>query len=337
MAKRTNHSPTLADVARAANVSMMTASRVLNQARNVRKEKVAKVQAAIARLRYRPNELARSLITRRSSAVGMIVANLSNPFVVDVIKAVQEVARSNGYVVTVSSSGSSSEMEREEIETLVRRQIDGLLIAPSDTRRDTFGDALPPTLPAVTFDQLVVGDRFDSVTITNRASAREATEHMIGHGFRRIVAVGTRSQVYTSKERIAGYREAMNGAKFEPRVRFVNHEKLLTAEWLKREVFELHRAEAIFAMNWVSTLHVLQGLREMRMQVGKDVPLISFDDFDLGDLLSPRLSVVQQPSELLGRESARLLFERLKKSLQGPPRTIVLPAKLVIRESCGCH
>lgn len=290
----------------------------------------------MARLGYRPNELARSLMTRKSSAIGMIVANLANPFIVSVIKDVQEVARANGYVVVVSSSGGSVDVERAEIETMVRRQIDGLIIAPAETRRDTLSAILPAGLPVVAFDQLIPAAHFDSVTITNRHSARDATQHLLAHGLRRIVAIGTRPYLYTSRERVAGYREAMSHLTLEPRACLVKHESLLTVEWLDKEVLCPHAADAILSLNWVSTLHVLRGLRELGMKVGRDIPLVSFDDFDLGDVLSPRLSVVQQPSEMLGRESARLLFERLKGEAKVPPREVVLPARLIIRESCGC-
>jgi len=331
-----NQAPTLADVAREAHVSLKTASRVLNESANVRPEKVLKVRAVMARLRYRPNEVARSLMTRKSSAIGMIVANLSNPFITRVIKEVQEVARTNGYVVVVTSSGGRADVEKSEIESLVRRQIDGLIIAPAESRRDTFSSALPSDLPLVTLDQHVRGAHFDSVTITNRRSACEVTRHMLGHGFRNIVAIGTRPYLYTSGERVAGYRETMSQSSFEPKPCLVEHEGLLTAEWLKNVILRKPAAEAVFSLNWISTLYVLRGLRELGVKVGPDVPLISFDDFDLGDLLSPRLTVIQQPSEMLGRESARLLFERLNGDETESPRKVILPARLVIRESCGC-
>lgn len=336
MAAGKSQAPRLLDVAREARVSLKTASRVLNESPNVSKVKKKKVLAVMARLGYRPNELARSLMTRRSSAIGIIVANLSNPFVINVIKEVQEFARSAGYVVIVTSSGGRPDVERSEIESLVRRQIDGLIIAPADTRQFTFGDLLPANLPVVTFDQLVKRANFDSVTITNRQSAREATEHLIDHGYRKIVAIGTRPHLFTSKERVAGYRQSMIKSLLDPLPCLVKHESLITKEWLDREVIRLHAAEAIFSLNWVSTVHVLRALEEMGKKVGLDLPLISFDDFILGDVLFPKLSVVQQPSEMLGRESARLLFARLNGDGKQSPHAVVLPARLVIRESCGC-
>ncbi|MGB7264852.1 MAG: substrate-binding domain-containing protein [Terracidiphilus sp.] len=267
----------------------------------------------------------------------MVVANLSNPFIVNVIRAVQEAARSNGYVVIVTSSGGDPDVERSEIETLVRRQIDGLVIAPAETHRDTLSEILPADLRVVTFDQLIRGGRFDSVTITNRRSAREATQHMLGHGLRRVVAIGARPYLYTTAERVSGYRESMNRSSLEPRVCLVKHESMLTAEWLESQVLGLHAADAIFTLNWISALHILRGLRTLGKRAGRDIPLISFDDFDLGDMVSPGLSVVRQPSEMLGRQAASLLFERLNGGGAKSRRSVVLEAEMIIRGSCGCR
>lgn len=337
MTRTKGQAPTLADVAREAQVSLKTASRVLNGSINVRGEKIDKVRAVMARLGYRPNELARSLMTRKSSLIGIIVANLSNPFITNVIGEVQEVARSNGYEVIVTSSGGRPDIEKSEIESLVRRQVDGFIIAPADTRRNTFGDLLPAGLPVVTFDQQITHAAFDSVTITNRQSAQEATQHMIDHGYRRIIAIGTRPHLHTSSERIAGYREAMTRSSLEPRPCLVKHESSITAAWIDNMIFRQHAVHAIFTLNWISTVHFLRGLERMNKRVGQDIPLICFDDFILGDVLTPKLSVVQQPAELLGRETARLLFDRLNGHDGQPSRRVIIPAHLVTRESCGCH
>lgn len=327
--------PTLVDVAREADVSLKTASRVLNNSKNVSEEKELRVREAMERLGYRPNELARGLKAQRSAAIGMIVPNLSDPFTANAVHGLQEVARANGYVVILASSGGDVDMERSEIQTLVGRQIDGLVIAPADSRKDTFSDIVPAGVHVVTFDQLIKNAELDSVTVTNRRSAQEATEHLTGHGLRRIVAIGARPHLYTCKERVAGYKAGMKAASLPPRTCLVDHESLLTAEWLAEEVFGKQEADAIFTLNWVCTILTLRGLRQLGKFAGKDIPLFSFDDFDLADMLRPALSVVQQPAEMLGREAARLMFERLTGS-GGNSRAIIVPTSLIIRQSCGC-
>ena len=137
MAITKSQAPTLVDVAREADVSLKTASRVLNNSKNVSEEKAARVRAVMERLDYRPNALARGLKAQRSAAIGMIVPNLSDPFTANAVHGLQEVARANGYVVILASTGGDVDAERSEIQTLVGRQIDGLVIAPADSRVDT--------------------------------------------------------------------------------------------------------------------------------------------------------------------------------------------------------
>ena len=335
MSIKKNQVPTLVDVAREAGVSLKTASRVLNNSKNVSEEKANAVRDVIERLGYRPNELARGLKAQRSAAIGMIVPNLSDPFTANAVHAVQEVARANGYVVILASSGGDPELERSEIVSLVGRQIDGLVVAPADSRRDSFGDIVPNGVHVVTFDQLLRRADFDSVTVTNRRSAREATEHLAGHGYRRIVAIGARPHLYTCQERVSGYRAGMKAASLEARLCLVEHESILTPAWLRGQVLGAQRADAIFTLNWVCTMLTLRGLRKLGLTAGRDIPMLSFDDFDLADMLTPGLSAVLQPAEMLGREAATLLFERLN-GRPGKSRSVVLPTILNLRESCGC-
>ena len=171
MAVKKTQVPTLVDVAREAGVSLKTASRVLNRSKNVSQEKAAKIRTVMERLGYRPNELARGLKAKRSAAIGMIVPNLSDPFFANAVHAVQEVARMNGYVVILGSSGGEVAMERSEIEGLVGRQIDGLLVSPVDSQTDTFSDIIPAGVHVVTFDQVLRDADFDSVTVTESRSA----------------------------------------------------------------------------------------------------------------------------------------------------------------------
>jgi LacI family transcriptional regulator len=127
----------------------------------------------------------------------------------------------------------------------------------------------------------------------------------------------------------------MKTASLEPRTCLVEHESMLTAAWLEDQVFGLHKADAILTLNWVCTILALRGLRELGKTAGRDVPMLSFDDFDLADMLTPALSVVPQPAEMLGREAATLLFQRLKGG-SGEPRAVVLPTTLILRQSWGC-
>lgn len=189
---------TLVDVAREAGVSLKTASRVLNKEPSVNSQTAINVLDAMVRLDYRPNKLARGLKARRSAAIGMIVKNLSDPFASSAVKAVEEIARANGYIVIVASSGGDADIERTEVESLIHRQIDGLIVAPIGSPRSNFANIIPVGLDVVTFDQPIRNGAFDSVMIDNRRSAKKAVQHLLDHRYRRIVALGTRAHLYTS-------------------------------------------------------------------------------------------------------------------------------------------
>jgi LacI family transcriptional regulator len=333
---RSQNSITLVDVAREAGVSLKTASRVLNGEPYVHEKTAAKIRHVMARLGYRPNELARGLKAGRSVAIGMIVPNLSDPFTANAVKAVQEVARANNHIVILTSSGGHPDTERSEIRSLIGRQIDGLVISPADSRQDNVSDVLPHGIHVVTFDQPIRGASFDSVTIPNRNSAKEAVQHLLSHRYKKIVAIGARPYHYTCSERIAGYREAMKKAGLEFRECLVKHENLLTPEWLSEMVFKRHKPDAVICMNWVCTMLTLRGMRQINKRAGYDVPFLSFDDFELADLLTPSLSVVRQPAEGFGSQAAKLLFEHIKGNGGEGHRSVVLPTELILRESCGC-
>lgn len=333
---RSPNTITLADVAREAGVSLKTASRALNNEPYVKEKTAANVRAVMTRLGYRPNELARGLKARKSLTIGMIVPNLSDPFTANAVKAVQEVARSNGYIVILASSGGYADVERSEVQSLIGRQIDGLVLSPANSRIDNVSDVAPSGLQVVTYDQPIYKAQFDSVTIPNRRSANGATQHLLDHGYKRIVAIGARPSLYTCSERMAGYHEAMKRAGLESRDGLVEHEDQLTPEWLSQVAFKGHNADAILCMNWVCTMLTLRGLRQLGKKLGSEVPFLSFDDFDLADMMIPSLTVVRQPVEAFGAEAANLLFERMRGEGGTGRRSVILPTELILRESCGC-
>lgn len=336
MLKKTN-GPTLVDVAREADVSLKTASRVLNGAPGLAPATAKRVRAVMSRLGYRPNELARGLKGRRSAAIGMVVPNLADPFHASAAQAVQEVARKNGHIVVLTSSGGEELLEREELETLVRRQVDGLIIAPSDGRNNTVESFIAANIPVVAFDRPISNSDIDNITVTNRDATREATEHLLSHGYRRIVAIGARPHLYTGSERVAGYVSTMKRAHLKKETCLVEHENDLTPEIIRKLLASgPGKVEAILTLNGTTTMLVLRVLRQLGKRIGSDIAFISFDDFELAEVLTPSLTVVRQPAAELGRRAAELLFTKMQSKEALPHQNIILPTTLDIRGSCGC-
>ena len=334
---KNGNSVTLVDVARAAGVSLKTASRVLNDSDELRPETEKLVREAMARLGYQPNELARGLKSKKSAAIGLIVPNLSDPFSATAISSIQNVARAHGYVVILASSGGDAALEKTELQAMTRRQIEGIILSAASCKKSDLSIPLSSQVPVVVFDEPVRGAEVDTITVTNRKAAHEATAHLLGHGYRRILAVGARPSLYTCAERVAGYRAAMKQRRALPVELLVPHEQHLTAAALA-PFFEGPRAiDAIFSLNWVCTIGILRGLLEFGKSIPEDVALIAFDDFDLAEVVPPGVTVVRQPVSELGNRAARSLFERIEKKSALAPRKIVLSTELILRGSCGCH
>lgn len=331
-----NGSATLVDVARAAGVSLKTASRALNDSPELRPATAARVREAMVRLRYQPNELARGLKAKRSAAIAMIVPNLADPFTATAVQSVQGVAREHGHIVILASSGGDVAIEESELQVMMRRQIDGVILIAASSGKSNLKPLLAKNVPVVVFDEPLRGQEVDTITVTNRKSARKATEHLLAHGYRRILAIGARPHLFTCTERVAGYRSAIKSAGAETIELLVQHENDLTPELLSKFVSGPNRVEAIFTLNWVCTMLVLRGLAVLKKQITKDVALISFDDFELAEMIPPGLTVVRQPSRELGCQAAKVLFERIEKTKKHPARKIVLDTEFIIRGSCGC-
>ena len=329
-------SATLVDVARAAGVSLKTASRVLNDSPELRPETAARVREAMVRLGYQPNELARGLKAKRSAVIAMIVPNLADPFTASAFQAVQDVARKHKYAVILGSSGGDVEIEKSELQVMVRRQIDGVILVAADSKKSDVKSLMEKHVPLVVFDEPVLGEEVDSITVTNRKAAREATDHLLAHGYLRILIVGARPFLFTCTERAAGYRSAMRRAGADPIELLVEHESDLTLEALSAFVSGPNGVEAIFSLNWVCTMRVLRWLKALNKKIPQDVALISFDDFELADLIPMELTVVRQPSRELGHQAATALFELIEDASHHPPRKIVLSTELILRRSCGC-
>ena len=327
---------TLADVAREAGVSLKTASRVLNRT-PVAAATARRVRAVMSRLNYRPNEFARRLKTKRSAAIGMVVPNLVDPFYASAVQAAQKTARQNGHVVMLTSSIGDENIEREEVESFVCRKVDGLIIAPTDGRNNTIECFLTANIPVVVFDRPFSSAEVTSITVTNRDAARQATEHLLSHGYRRILAIGARPHLYTGAERLAGYVSTMERARRKVETFVVEHEEDLTPEVMQKLLHgEPGKLDAILTLNGPITMAVLNLLRQLEQRVATDVALCSFDDYNIADVLNPRLTAVRQPSEEIGRRAAELLFSKLLVDNSLPPQQIVLPTSFHIRESCGC-
>lgn len=336
MARRNEtKSITLADVAQVAGVAPMTVSRFLNGHPNISEKTARKVNDAVKKLGYQPNLAARMLMGRPSNAIGLIVPDLADPFYAELAHHVQEIAREHGFLVWVAASNSQYETESELLNTMRQHRVDGVLLVSS---AGTHALHLPDNLPIVLLDRPIPKRSYDVVLTENRVSSKHAVEHLIEHGYQEIVCLSVDPlNVYTTAERIHGYEEAMRAHHLKPEVVPNLREIAAVQKYLQDARQRAVPPQAIFTTNNVTTIHMLEAIEPLGIRIPEDIALIGFDDFELAPILRPSLTVVRQSPAEIGRQGARILFERLRATEVGEPIQKLLPTTLIIRRSCGCN
>jgi LacI family transcriptional regulator len=331
-----NRRVTLRDVALEAGVSIKTVSRVVNREPDVNATTAVRVAGVVERLGYRPNELARSLKGQRSGTIGLIVADVSNPFMATCAQAIEAVAREHGHALILCDSRADLRMEDAYVGLLTQRQVDGLLLVPARGHNVHLRTEQQAGLPVVAFDRPAEGVQTDTLLVQNRAGTRKATEHLIWHGHEHIAFVGDVRHYYTARKRLEGYKEALKAANLKPLHNLDAHSIELGEEATKRFLEAPEPPTALFAANILTALGALRAIEDLGLRIPEDVAVIGFDDFELAHVLRPRFTLVRQPAAELGRRAAEMLFDRLDGRSSPGSRRLVLPTELVVRESCGC-
>lgn len=330
----------MSDVAKLAQVSTMTVSRVLNENPSVLDETRQRVFDAIEQLGYRRNELARSLRERRSRQIGILVPNLYDSFFALCAHAVSTVAKAHTYSVSIATTDEDPETEFEEASRMARRHIDGLVVIPAEGGTGA-SRLLSPELSEVAIvvlDRPLPGGgrRADTLLVQNKRGAQIGTEHLLSLGHKRIAFIGLEGQVYTMRKRYAGYKATMDAAGLRPSAIFVPPVAGSMQAKLRELMAGKHPPTALFSANNLLTVQALHALQRLEVVPPDQIALLGFDDFEAADLLRPAITVVRQPVESLARLAAEVLFARLGESAaEATGKRIVLPVELIVRGSCG--
>ena len=321
----------------------MTVSRVINNHVRVAAETRQRVEQAINDLGYVPNALARGLLKGHTRTLALIVSDISNPFFTLMARGVEDVARGQGYTVILGNSDESAEKERQYVHSILSHRINGLLIAPAGYgSRKTLDLLARHGTKFVLVDRQIEGVPADIVVGDNVGGARRLAEHLIGLGHRRIALVNGAHEVPTAAERLTGYLQALAAHDLEPDPRIVierNYQRSGGYD-ATRQLLALppdRRPTAILACNNFLAIGVIEALRDARIEVPRDIAVVSFDDIELASALYPFLTVMAQPARTFGTIAAQFLFDRLEGSEPPAWRKVVLPPELIVRVSCGAH
>lgn len=330
--------PTIKDVARKAGVSTATVSRVLNNVGSVDCGTRRRVEDAARELRYAPSPIGRSLSTRRTDAVGLLLPDLFGEFFSEVIRGSDQTAQQHHYHLIVSSSHSN----REEITAalkVMRGRVDGLIIMSPHIDARTLYENLPHGLPLVLLNCHVEGGDFDSLNIDNFQGAAQMVRHLLEHGHRRIAIIEGTEKNFDAEERLRGYRAAMhevNGENFSGLEFPGNFTEASGYDAANAMLALRDRPTAIFASNDSMAIGALSALKDHGIPVPAEVAVAGFDDIPIAHYLTPALSTVHiDISELGVRAVQRVISAAREKSTYRREQSLV-PTRLVIRDSCGC-
>jgi LacI family transcriptional regulator len=324
---------TIADVARAAGVSTTTVSHVLTGKRPVAAATRERVQTAVAQLHYRPNHVARNLRVGSSQMIAVVVPDITNPFYAQLTRGLAD-ALGSDYGTWVCNTDGSAARERQYVGDVLARGVDGLVMtsverdsarATALTRYDT---------PVVSLGESIDHPLVDRVIAADGEASRSAVEHLVARGAQRVGMIsGPAGQ---GQSRVAGYHEGLHQAGLRtPR------QLLVHADWTRsggraamhRLMRGANRPDAVFCANDLMAIGALDAARELDLLVPDDVRLVGFDDVEAASLVSPALTTIANPAYETGWSAGKLVLDRLQGRHSGSRRTVVLPCRLIVRES----
>lgn len=303
--------PTIYDVARLAGVSTATVSRALNGTAPIAPSTRAAIDAAVEQLGYRPNSIARSLVTKSTQTIALLLPDISNPFYAGLVAGIQAYALAHDRTMLLCTTEGDPEREEQYLQLLRDKQVDGALVDGLVLPPDRIARFVRDGFPIVCLDRDIDSTAIPLVQVDNRLGGRLATEHLLALGHTRIAHVTGARTLHISDDRLDGYRDALRDAGIETSPALVEQGTfteeggyLAAKALLEREP----RLTAIFAANDLSAVGVLNALAEARHNVPEDVSVVGFDDLRLAAYTSPPLTTVRQPAEAIAQRATELLI-----------------------------
>jgi LacI family transcriptional regulator, galactose operon repressor len=331
---------TLRDVAAAARVHPATASRALNPETRilVSEDTARRVAAAAAKLGYRPNPVARSLRTRRSHTVGVLIPDLNNPLFPPIVRGLEDKLAAAGYVALIGNTDADAGRERLIFEQMRARHVDGFVLATATLHDRLLAEAAAADLPVVLMNRLSQDYSFPSVSVDNEQGARMAISHLARLGHTRIAHIAGPQEASTGVSRLRGFREGMAAHGLEVREDLITYAGRYTVEEGTRCARELLAVEggftAVAAANDMLAVGCYAALDDVGLQCPDDISVIGFNDMPFIDRLRPPLTTVRFPHYQLGTEAAQLLLERIGER-EAPVKILYLAPELIVRKSAA--
>lgn len=328
---------TMLDIARDLNVSVVTVSKVLRNQGRISAATRKRVLRRAKELHYQMNWVARSLVTRRTYTIGLLLPDFTHPFFAEIARAVAQTVRPHGYHVIISYSEEDPELEISETDSLLARQVDGLIIASAQPvrRLALFKRIQARKVPYVLIDRPIAGLQASFVGVDNRAIGRLATEHLIARGCVQIAHLRGPA-IGIAGERLQGYREALANSGLRMPASYVvdgGHGDQTGYEGMRQLLRARTTPDGVFCYNDPVAIGAIKAILDSGLKVPHDICVVGAGNVQYSDLLAVPLTTVDQGTCQIGAQAAELLMERITQKRPGRPKKILISPRLVERES----
>ncbi len=328
---------TMMDIARDLKVSVVTVSKVLRNQGRISAATRKRVLRRAKELHYQMNWVARSLVTRRTYTIGLLLPDFTHPFFAEIARAVAQTVRPHGYHVIISYSEEDPKLEMSEADSLLARQVDGLIIASAQPVRclNLFQLIQRRKVPYVLIDRPIAGLQASFVGVDNRAIGRLATEHLITRGCSRIGHLRG-PEIGIAAERLEGYRRALAQGGLRVHARYVvagGHGDETGYEGMRRLLRVRPLPDGVFCYSDPVAIGAIKAIREVGLSVPHDISVVGAGNVHYSDLLAVPLTTVDQGTCQMGARAAELLMERILSKRSARPQKILILPRLIERES----
>lgn len=327
--------PTIYDVAKVAEVSIATVSKVINKTGRISEETIKKVEKVMEELDYQPSVVASALTGKQTYTIGMIIPDLANPHFAEVARGVEDRASQLGYNMIICSTDNDLEKEEKYILLLNQKSVDGIIVATGARHTSSLKQLIQRKIPVVLLSRDLPSLKVDAVLLDDFLGGYQATSHLLSLGHEKIAMITEDLHYSSTSERVRGYKQAMEdaGLTCEDRFIWIADFTMEGAKWTaERLLASDDPPTAIFTSNDLLAMGALQAAREAHLSIPDDLSIVGFDDTILAKLVDPSLTTVRQPNKEMGQAVMDLLVEEIRQEKRGKRKVVLMP-ELVIRNS----
>lgn len=316
---------TIKDIAKQTGLGLATISSYLNGG-NVREQNRIKIEQAIEELHYEVNEVARGLKTNKTKIIGIIIPELNNIFCAEIITEVEDILRAHGYATMICDCRTDEKREKEAVEFLKKRRVDGVIVMPSGNKGKHLNLFSKAGIPVVLIDRKLNDIDCDCVLVDNYKGTKEAVHLLIEKGHRKIGMIAGPEEVFTAKERLLGYVEALKEAKLPVEEKLISHGDYTIsggAAGMRQLVEQNQDMTAVVISNYEMTMGAMIEANELQIQIPEQVSVIGYDNIAFARACVPKLSIVTQPTKEIAKNVSDLMLQRLESYGELTERMVV--------------